>query len=342
MNRSTSRTLPMRSAGVLARLGPWCAILVCILAVAPADASEALQEQIDRSITGSLTVAERLEMLDDVFARLPDDADSTLVGAAYLARGYALLEGGRLDEGMATIMDALERVSIDEAPDQYVHLRSMRAALLLARGDTEQSVAEYSALFETLPAGLDPGIAVRTRANYASALFESGRTLAAAETFRQLIPEAESLGDDRLALGLANNLLVILIQLDLHDDAKEWLGRLSALRERSTDTAILNSIRLHELELQRIFGDPAGAAAGLAAFIETTDDDRNASVLGNAYEYLADAERERGRLEASETSARQAVELLRSVPWGIGRSADLAGTDARREGAIRRGFGCSR
>ena len=292
-------------------------VLVWLLSPAAWLGAETIDERLQSMRTRSLTVAERHEELDAIFSELDESrAAPRLLATAYVERAYAYLEGGRLDDGMATVSEALGRITVDQAPDEFVYLRALRAALLLSNGQTEASVEEYGALLASLPTGVDEGVVLRTRANYGSALFEAGRVLEAAEVLRESIPQAEALGNDRLALGFANNLLVILIQTGQYEDAREWLGRLEPLRARSKDLSILSSILLHEFELQRIFGDAAGAADGLAHFLQTTEED-NASVIGNAHEYLADAERDLGRLEESEASARRAVALLEAVPWEL-------------------------
>ncbi|MEO0422480.1 MAG: ATP-binding protein [Pseudomonadota bacterium] len=280
--------------------------------------AQSLRERIDQTLNGQLTVAERIAVLDEVFQGLEATAESDpqLLGHAYVARGYVFLQAGRLEEGIAVLNEGMARVPAAQAPNEHVNLRSMRAASLLAAGRTEQSVDEYESILANLPETVDPSIELRARANYASALFESGRILAASEVLRESIPNAESLGNDRMALGLANNLLVILIQRGLHEDAQEWLERLTPLRQRANDLSLLNSLRLHELELQRIFGDAQGAADGLREFV-ASDTPGNASVIGNAYEYLGDAERELGHLVAAEAAGRRAIELLEKVPWEL-------------------------
>ncbi|MEM9386061.1 MAG: ATP-binding protein [Pseudomonadota bacterium] len=277
-----------------------------------------MREQIDLTLNGQLAVAQRLEVLEEVFEALEaiPEVDLQLLAHAYGARGYAFLEAGRLDEGMAILDEGLARVPANQAPDQHINLRSMRAAMLLAAGQTERSVGEYESIFENLPDTVDPGVELRARSNYANALFEAGRILAASEVLRELIPMAEAQGDDRVALALGNNLLVILIQRGLYDDAQEWLDRLSHLRQRPNDISLIGSLHLHELELRRIFGDPEGAAEGLREFV-SSDAPGNASIIGNAYEYLGDAERELGRLDAAQAAGRRAIELLQKVPWEL-------------------------
>ncbi|MEM9530656.1 MAG: ATP-binding protein [Pseudomonadota bacterium] len=291
-------------------------LLLALLAWLPAYAQTNLPALLEQASNDGLSLAEQQALLDRVFAELNDATPADTIAEAHRLQARVLLASGRVQEGIVVLDDALANLTRSQAPGPWVRLKSGRASLLLASGDAAAAVVAHEELLAMDNSDVAPEDLLKVQGNYASSLHEAGQVLAASEAYYQVIPQALAQNDARTALIMGNNLVVLLMSRRLYEDARDWLIRLKPMREESSYAALVNSLQLHEWELQRIFGDPEGAAEQLRNFLVSANED-HAAIVGSAHEFLADALRESGDLEASEAEATQAVSILAAVPFEL-------------------------
>ncbi|MEM9184662.1 MAG: ATP-binding protein, partial [Pseudomonadota bacterium] len=267
-------------------------------------------------LSQSVPPNEQLELIDrslELLAESPN-ADPALLGDAYLGRMHAMQLLGRLDEAEQAARQGLALVNAEDQPDQYLRLITAPPLIDFFRGNPERAKAALDQILADDFSAVDPEVYDRVRANYATVLQETGETLRAIEIYQEILTRGLDRSDDNLSIILANNLIVMLILQGLHEDARDWLDTIADLRARSQVPWAKDSLLLHELELQRIFGDAEGSAVGLRRFIASTSDETATSNVGNAYEFLAEALIVTGDFAGAEDAARMAIDKLTDLP----------------------------
>ncbi|MEM7707101.1 MAG: ATP-binding protein [Pseudomonadota bacterium] len=259
---------------------------------------------------------EQMDLIDRALELLAEspNADPALLGDAYIGRIQATQLLGRLDEAEQAARDGLKLVNLEDQPDQYLRLVTAPALLDYFRGKPEAAKAALDQILTQDFSAADPKVFDGVRSNYATVLQEIGETLRAIEIYQEVLRRALDRSDESMAMILANNLIVILILQGLHEDARNWLNQIADLRARSQIPWARESLLLHDLELQRIFGDAEGSAAGLRQFIAATGEETAITNVGNAYEFLAEALIVTGDFAGAEDAARMAIDKLTDLP----------------------------
>ncbi|MEO0575750.1 MAG: ATP-binding protein [Pseudomonadota bacterium] len=237
-----------------------------------------------------------------------------LKSTACLSLSMALYGNAQQDEALDAINDCLPE-SAGSEPNVYLRLRSLRAGLWLLNGEPERSLNAYEALMAEDHSDVGDIALLRLRSNYAGALMENGQILGAIEEMQSVIQEGMALEHDFTVLGNANNLIVLLIEQRMYNDAAAWLERIAPVIDRSASTSqyFVASLRIHQMQLLTYLGSPRESARQLRDYINTT---QSISVLadGSAYEFLGEALREMGDYDAAREAGEMAVQLLSPAP----------------------------
>ncbi len=223
----------------------------------------------------------------------------------------ANLQLNRLDD-CANQLDVLRsHIHPEEFPELWFRCRSLSAALLVLRGERVASLKAYEALLADSLEGIPEFLVERARINYAVALNENGRTLAAAELYESIMLKALESKNDQSALHAGNNLISLLVDQGDSLTARQAFAELQPVISRNPEKIVTASLRLRELELLRLEGKLEQALSGLGEFIQRKN--LTPLFLGSAHGLLADTYRDQGELELALQHAQQSVELLRNI-----------------------------
>lgn len=254
----------------------------------------------------------QVELARIAVSKVREEGLDELASTACLAMSMALYGNAQQRDALGVINECLPESSGSE-PNVYLRLRSLRAGLWLLNGEPERSLAEYEKLIAEDHSNVNEVTLLRLRSNYAGALMENGQVLGAIEQMQSVIREGMAIDHDFTVLGNANNLVVLLIEQRMYNDAMAWIDRIRPVIDRSDSHYFVASLRVHEMQLLTYLGKPEESVAQLHDFIANS---RTTSVLaeGSAYEFLSEALREVGDYEAAREAAETAVSLLAPVP----------------------------
>lgn len=198
-----------------------------------------------------------------------------------------------------------------EFPELHFRCRSLRAALMLLRGDKEESANAYKELLSSDLAGIPEFLIDRARINLAAALSEMGQEKAAATIYESMMFSALEKQNDSSALHAGNNLLSILFEHGDTEAARRTLTELRPLLARNTGTTVFESIRLRELELLLQDGSVEESQSGLQEIIERSESS-SPLIRGAAHRLLAYVLNRQNRVDEALGHAQQSVLLLRN------------------------------
>ncbi len=253
----------------------------------------------------------RLALVREVYVYAENKAlpDDSLVLKARYVEAMANMRLGNFTESRQQV-DALCRViPMDDAPELRFRCDTLRAYLMLVRGEREESLAAYRAIFAASRGKVSQRLLTRGRIGYAVVLNENGKSAEAVDMYEVVLVNAINNEDDLISLYAGNNLIVILIDLGDYKAAEQTLNQLAPVVERNPDSIVAGSLRLHELELARLNGRADAAVVGLQSFIDNQIDN-TPLMLGSAHKILADALMETGELDQAVEQAREAIRLL--------------------------------
>ena len=194
-------------------------------------------------------------------------------------------------------------------PEVWFRCNSLVAALTMIRGERQESLEAYERTLDYDLNAVPQVLVARAQIGLAIALNENGRSEEAVDLYEKLILDAVESGDDSLALFAGNNLIVVLITQKDFQAALKTLDGLRPILERNPNGLVSGSLRLHDLELSRVGGDPERAITGLRAFIEEGKD-RTPLMQGSAHKLLADALLDSGRADEALEMVKIALTLL--------------------------------
>lgn len=253
------------------------------------------------------------QMIDDArrafeWLQAQEFPDEALEARACLTLGRVYYTADQVDAALSQMDECALLVSKERLPNWHFRIRALRSVLLLTANRPEESLSALSQMLAEQTPGIDPAERLRVQYYFASALFENDQLLAANDQFRLALERSLSLDEPALSTAIANNYIVALIDQQDYDTASRVLQSVKPLLEQS-EGLLRQSLLLHELQLQRLSGDPVAARDGLQNYIDSHPD-ALPIVLGNAYEFLANALRDIGDVEASLEAAEKAVQLL--------------------------------
>lgn len=245
------------------------------------------------------------------------EPDYGLMGDIFIEMSKIQVNAGQLKVARESADRGLKYVDKRLHPNQYMRLKAMDPVLDMVSGETEQAVANFRDLLAEDHSAADSETVDYVLVSYATVLHENGQMVLAQEIYQDVLTRALQRGDELFALQVANNLVVLLIYQGLFEDARDWLRRIEGPRTRSEYPFIIYSLRLHEIELGGLFGDPEGAIKDFRAFIDKMDNSTPRSIAGNAYEYLADALFAVEDYAAAKEAAVTAVDILQDLAFEL-------------------------
>ena len=255
--------------------------------------------------------ASRLQLAADVYAAFSQSlqVDDPLLLKARYVEALANMRVGEFELSTRQTESLCSAIPPESQPSLRFRCGALAAYLLLVRGNKEESLSVYRALFSDANEGVDEALVTRAKIGYAVVLNENGRSAEAVDMYEQALISAIRSEDDMISLYAGNNLIVILIDLKDYRAARQTLDQLAPMRARNPNTIVSGSLVLHDMELERLAGHPDRAAAGLHAFIDEGTD-KTPLMLGSSHHLLAESLRDLGELDAAAYHGQQAVELL--------------------------------
>lgn len=250
-----------------------------------------------------------------VLAR-PEPRDRVLVVRACLAVGRSYYLAGEINRALKKLGECVNESANALAKTDYYRLRAFRAVLLLSAGQPKDSLEALAVLVAESAEGVEPVERLRVQTYYAGALGENGQTLAAHDQYQDALLEALESGLDGLVLGIANNYIVSLLDQAQARTASQVLEAVSPIIAEAPSGFVKYSLQLHQLQVIHKLGEPERAVTGLRDYIATHPLERP-YFIGSAYEYLADALRDLGDLDAALVAGKQAIALLQESPLEI-------------------------
>ncbi|MEM8547338.1 MAG: hypothetical protein AAGF46_04155, partial [Pseudomonadota bacterium] len=195
---------------------------------------------------------------------------------------------------------------------EFIRLSTERGNVQMWQGNPQLAATTFESLLALDLTNVPPPIVRQLRSNYAASLKSSGESLRPiailAETLNDAIPDGRPI--EQAFLG--NNLIVMLVEQGLYRDAAAWLERLQPALSDLPDNMVVLSLRLHDIQLHGLLGDPERAVRELLAYTDQHTG-KPPLILGNAHEYLADFQHELGDYTAAEANARVAIQLLDDI-----------------------------
>ncbi|MFK8053368.1 MAG: response regulator [Woeseiaceae bacterium] len=239
--------------------------------------------------------------------------DPQLYANACLAVGRASYLADEVDRALAKLADCIADPENARAPTVFFRIKAFRAALLLAEDRPQESLTLLREIVSNPNLDVDPLERLRAKTYYAAALAENGQLLAARDQYQEAFSVSLDAGTDLLSMGIANNYIVALIDQGDFQTAADVLARVRPVTERAELGFVRSSLELHELQLMHRLGEPEQAIKFLKAYVTDRPADSPAFV-GNAYEFMADAYRDLGKIKESIEAAEIAVEMLQALP----------------------------
>ncbi|MEL7024393.1 MAG: ATP-binding protein [Pseudomonadota bacterium] len=222
----------------------------------------------------------------------------------------------RRSEGTAALQVAEDCAAVPSTRvgiSGFVRLRTTVATLLMLEGETDQALGDLRTILDEDLSEVDPEVVRGIQANYASALKLSGDTLMSLSVLSDTLREAIEFGEPLEQVRLGNNLVVMLEELQLFQDAASWIERLQPAIERVPDAFPSQSLRLHDIQLHGILEDRKAAIERFRSYIQAMPKE-SPVMVGSAYEYLADALFEEREYSQAAAASRAAIALLESSP----------------------------
>ena len=257
---------------------------------------------------------EHLRVARTALERAAESGNDAWHADACVAVARALYVRGAQTESLRTMEQCADALGdLRRQPSAYVRFVTAHATLMMINGKAQDARAMMETLLDEDLSGADPADVRRLRGNYAAVLRSSGEVARAIAILGDTLGEAmlADRPEDQVALG--NNLVVLLVEERLYGDAASWISRLKPALDSVPVSHFVLSLRLHEIQLHGILSDPEVAVVQFREFIETYDD-MPPVLRGSAAEYLADLLCDLGRLEESESAAREAVRYLAAYP----------------------------
>ncbi len=244
-------------------------------------------------------------------AREENSSDMIALGCAYLTRAH--YRRGAVESALSIVGDCISESREDVAATNAVLLRYMRASLLVANRQAELARKSFEAMLAEDLSEVDPSLLRQVRANYAVTLKHVGEPLESLLVLTAVLDDALEYGEPPEQTLIGNNLVVNLEQLRLYEDARDWIERLRPAMDTMPDSFQVQSLRLHEIQLEGILGDRTKAIPALRAYIEAMEGGAPV-MLGSAYAYLADMLHEEGEYSDALDTALKADGMLRDNP----------------------------
>ncbi len=244
-------------------------------------------------------------------AREESSPDMIALGCAYLARVH--YRRGAIDTALSIVDDCIKEAITGVSATNSVFLRYMLSSLLIANRQPELARKSFETILAEDLSKVDPSILRQVRANYAVALKHDGEPLESLLVLTAVLDDALEYGEAPEQTLIGNNLVVNLEQLRLYEDARDWIVRLRPAMERIPDSFQVQSLRLHEIQLEGIVGDRAKAIPAMRAYIAAMEGGAPV-MIGSAHAYLSDMLHEEGRYDEALAAATEADKLLSANP----------------------------
>ena len=313
----------------MSRLPGCCALWLALASglMLTASAAQAAAETASAELTALTGIVEASLQQEpvDVEARLRaslrllellasrDQGRALLASKARYSACRGLLRLARRDECKPLLARLLVDLNPGVEPDLYLRVQDLDASLRFLANDLKGAGERY----ERALAGSLDGVSIRTRliarANYALLLYDTGDLVAAVETYETTVGEALEAGLLTESIGVAANLIELLMLQGRTAQALTWQARMEPVRRRVDRSAYRAVFDVAVLRLQVRRGEPGPAVAPLRAL--TASGNPVAPVVrGRGLTGLAEAQLALGDARQAIDLARQAQTVLSAWP----------------------------